>query len=61
MNLRAETTVDAEELLVHESGQGQTVECFHAGVVHSLCVLDLTLLLESEVFCEMSALMVASQ
>ena len=42
MNLGTETSVDAEELLVHQSRQREAVECFHAGVVDSLGVLDFT-------------------
>ncbi len=33
--------MDAEELLVHQGGQGEAVERLHAGVVHALGVLDL--------------------
>lgn len=41
VDLGGEATVDAEELLVHEGGQGQAVERLHARVVHALRVLDL--------------------
>lgn len=34
--------MNAEELLVEESGQRQAVEGVHAGVVHLLRVLDFT-------------------
>lgn len=40
--LRGEASVHAEELLVHERGQRQTVERFHTRVVDSLRVLYLT-------------------
>ena len=50
--------MDTEELLVHQSSQGQTVECLHAGVVHILRVLDLALLLEGEVLGEVTTLVV---
>ena len=58
MDFRTETAVDTEELLVHQSSQGQTVECLHAGVVHILRVLDLALLLEGEVLGEVTTLVV---
>ena len=53
--------MNTEELLVHQSCQGETVEGLHAGVVHVLRVLDLALLLEGEVLCQVPALVVASQ
>ena len=53
--------MDAEELLVHEGGEGKAVERLHARVVHALRVLDFALLLEREVLREVSALVVAPQ
>ena len=41
MDLWAESAVDAEELLVHQRGEGEAVEGVHARVVHALRVLDL--------------------
>lgn len=42
VNFRRESTVHAEELLVHESRQRQTVERVHASVVHPLRVFYFT-------------------
>ena len=42
MYLRTEAAVNTEELLVHQSCQGETVECLHAGVVDILSVLYFT-------------------
>lgn len=42
MNFRRESTVHAEELLVHEGRQRQTVERVHASVVHPLRVFYFT-------------------
>ena len=61
MNFGRESPVDAEELLVHEGGEGEAVEGLHARVVHALRVLDFALLLEREVLREVSALVVAPQ
>lgn len=33
--------MDAEELLVHQGGERETIESLHAGIVHSLGILDL--------------------
>lgn len=41
--------MNAQELLVHEGGEWETVECVHACVIHTLGVLDLALLFECEV------------
>ena len=41
VDLRRQSSVDAEELLVHERGQREAVERLHASVVHALGVLDL--------------------
>lgn len=34
--------MDAKELLVKKGGQRQTVKRFHAGIIHSLRILDFT-------------------
>ena len=60
VDLGGQAPVDAEELFVHESGQGQAVESLHAGVVHGQGVLDNALLLEREVVGEVAALVVAT-
>lgn len=41
MDLWGEAAMDAEELLVHQGGERETIESFHAGIVHSLGILDL--------------------
>lgn len=41
VHLGGEAAVHAQELLVHEGGQGEAVERLHARVVHALRVLDL--------------------
>ena len=41
MQLGRQTTVDAEELFVHDSGKGQSAEGLHARVVDTLRVLAL--------------------
>lgn len=42
VDLGRKAPVHAEELLVHQGGQGQAVKRLHAGVVNLLRVLDLT-------------------
>lgn len=61
MQLRAETTVDAEKLLVHDRSQRQRTEGFHASFINPLSVFVLTLELEGEVVGQMSTFMVAPQ
>lgn len=57
----AQTTVDAEELLVHDRRQRQTAERLKTSLVHSLAVFVLALQLECEVIRQVSALVVAAQ
>ena len=59
--LGREAAVHAQELLVEEGGERQTVERFHARLVHALRVLDATLLAEGEVRGQVAALVVAAQ
>lgn len=40
VDLWGEAAVNAEELLVHEGGEREAVECLHASVVHPFRVLD---------------------
>jgi hypothetical protein len=61
VQLRAETSVDAEELLVHDCGQGKTAERLHAGIVDGLGVLVLAFELEGEVIGQVATLVVSSQ
>lgn len=39
-NLGRQTSVDAEELLVEQGGEGQAVERLHAGVVNTFRIFD---------------------
>ena len=41
-DLGGETTVDTEELLVHDGRQWEAVKRVHTRIIHSLRVLDLT-------------------
>lgn len=61
MELGAQSTVDAEELLVHDCRQRQTTERLHAGLVYSLRVLVLALQLEGEVIGQMATLVVSAE
>jgi len=61
MQLWTESTVNAQELLVHDRGQRQRTEGFHASVVDPLGVLVLALELEREVVRQMSTFMVSSE
>lgn len=40
-DLRGQASMNAQELLVEQSGQGKAVEGLHAGIVHALRVLNL--------------------
>lgn len=53
--------MDAEELLVHDSRQGQVAERVHARIVHGLRVLVLALELEGKVICQVTALVVPAE
>lgn len=61
MDLRRQSTVHAQELLIHQSRQRQTIERVHARIVHAFRVLDLALLLERKVLGQVPALVVAAQ
>lgn len=60
MQLRAETTVDTQELLVHDRRQRQRAERFDARLVDPLAILVLALQLESEVVRQMATLVVTA-
>ena len=51
----------AQELLVHDSSEGQRTEGVHAGFVDSLGVLVLAFELECEVVCQMATLVVTAE
>lgn len=61
MQLGAETAVDAEELLVHNSSQRQGTERLHASIINCFRILVLALEFESEVIGQMATLVVAAQ
>jgi hypothetical protein len=61
VKLRAETTVDAQELLVHDGGQRKSTERLHAGLINGLGVFVLAFELEGEVICQMPAFVVSSE
>ena len=61
MQFWAQTTMYAEELLVHDSSQGQCAERVHACIVYFLRVLVLALELECEVVGQMSTFVIAAQ
>ena len=61
MELWAQTTVDAKELLVHNSRQRQRAEGLQACLVDFLAVLVLALQLEGEVIRQMTAFVVTPQ
>ena len=60
MQLRAQPSVNAEELLVHDGGQWQRAEGFHTGFVDLLGVLVLAFELEGEVVGQVTAFVVSS-
>jgi hypothetical protein len=61
VELGAQSTVYAQELLVHDSRQRQCAERVHACFVDGLGVLVLALELECEVVGQMSALVVSTE
>ena len=61
MQLGAQATVYAQELLVHDSSKWQRTERFHACVVNLFRILVLALQLEGEVVSKMTAFVVASE
>ena len=60
MQLGAETTVNTQELLVHNSSKGKSAEGLHAGLVNGLGVFVLALKLEGEVVGQMATLVVTT-
>ena len=61
MQLWAQPSVYAKKLLVHNGGQWQGAEGFHACFINVLRVFMLTLEFEGEVIRQVSTLMVASK
>ena len=53
--------MDAEELLVHYSGEGKAAEGLHAGIVYPFRVLVFAFEFECEVVRQVSALMVSPE
>jgi hypothetical protein len=61
MQFRAETTVNAEELLVHDRRQRQRTEGFEARLVDPFTIFVLALQLESEIIRQVTAFVVTPQ
>jgi hypothetical protein len=61
MELRAQSTVYTQELLVHDCSQRQCAERVHACLVYGLRVLVLAFELEGKVVGQMAALVVSSK
>ena len=61
VELWRQSSVNAEELLVHDGCQWQGTERLHTGLIHILRVLVLTLQLEGEVISQMATLVVTTQ
>lgn len=53
--------MNAQELLVHDSSQGQTAERLHASLVNGFRVLVFAFQLEGEVVCQVTALVVSAE
>lgn len=60
VQLGTETTMDTQELLVHNSSKGKSAKRLHASLVHGLGVFVLALELEGEVISQMATLMVTT-
>ena len=60
MQLGAETTVNTQELLVHNSSKGESAEGLHASLVNGLGVFVLALKLEGEVVGQMATLVITT-
>jgi len=61
MQLGTQSTVYAQELLIHDGSQGQRTKRVHAGFVNSLGIFVFALQLEGEVVGQMTALVVSSK
>lgn len=60
MQLGAETTVNTQELLVHNGSKGESAEGLHASLVNGLGVFVLALKLEGEVVGQMATLVITT-
>jgi hypothetical protein len=60
VQLGTETTVNTQELLVHNSSEGKSAERLHASLVHSLGIFVLALELKGKVICQMATLVVTT-
>jgi hypothetical protein len=60
VQLGTETTVNTQELLVHNSSEGKSAERLHASLIHSLGVFVLALELKGKVICQMATLVVTT-
>ena len=61
VELRAQSTVYTQELLVHDSGKRKRAEGVHAGLVDSLGVLVLAFKLECEVVGQMATFVITAK
>jgi hypothetical protein len=61
VELRAQASVDAEKLLIHDSSQRQTAERFHASLVHFFRILVLAFQFEGEVVGQVPAFMIPAE
>ena len=61
MELRAQSSVYAQELFVHNSSKGKRTEGVHTGLIDSLRVLMLAFELEGEVIRQMATFMVTAE
>ena len=60
VQLGTETTVDTQELLVHNSSERKSTERLHTSLVHGLGVFVLALKLEGEVIGQMATLVITT-
>jgi hypothetical protein len=61
MQLWAETTMYAKELLVHDGSKGQCAERVHTSIIYSLRIFVLAFELECEIVGQMATFVVASE
>ena len=61
MQLRTQPAMYAQELLVHDRGQGESAEGVHTSFVDLFGVLVLALELKGEVICQVAALVVTAE
>jgi hypothetical protein len=61
VEFRAESTVDAKELLVHDGGKWETAKGLYTRFIHLLGVLVLAFQLEGEIVGQMPAFVISAQ